>query len=121
MLLERKQCFEKRCKGTHYFGNFQIILDFFCNFVPEKEIVMDIKKAEFTLSAPQESMCRKDTKTEYAFIGRWDVGKTSLSNMLTKNQKLAKTSATPGKTLLINHFINNNEWDLVALQRYLFA
>ena len=121
MLLERKQCFEKRCKGTHYFGNFQIILDFFCNFVAEKEIVMEIKKAEFTLSAPQESMCPKDTKPEYAFIGRSNVGKSSLINMLTNNKKLAKTSATPGKTLLINHFIINNEWYLVDLPGYGYA
>ena len=121
MLLERKQCFEKRCKGTHYFGNFEIILDFFCNFVPEKEIVMEIKKAEFTLSAPQESMCPKDTKPEYAFIGRSNVGKSSLINMLTNNKKLAKTSATPGKTLLINHFIINNEWYLVDLPGYGYA
>ena len=121
MLLERKQCFEKRCKGTHYFGNFQIILDFFCNFATEKEIVMEIKKAEFTLSAPQESMCPKDTKPEYAFIGRSNVGKSSLINMLTNNKKLAKTSATPGKTLLINHFIINNEWYLVDLPGYGYA
>ena len=72
---------------------------------------MEIKKAEFTLSAPMESMCPKDTKPEYAFIGRSNVGKSSLINMLTNNKKLAKTSATPGKTLLINHFIINNEWN----------
>ena len=59
---------------------------------------MEIKKAEFTLSAPRESMCPKDTKPEYAFIGRSNVGKSSLINMLTNNKKLAKTSATPGKT-----------------------
>ena len=121
MLLERKQCFEKRCKGTYYFANFQIILDFFRNFVAEKEKVMEIKKAEFTLSAPRESMCPKDTKPEYAFIGRSNVGKSSLINMLTNNKKLAKTSATPGKTLLINHFIINNEWYLVDLPGYGFA
>ena len=103
MLLERKQCF------------------FFCNFATEKEIVMEIKKAEFTLSAPQESMCPKDTKPEYAFIGRSNVGKSSLINMLTNNKKLAKTSATPGKTLLINHFIINNEWYLVDLPGYGYA
>ena len=71
---------------------------------------MEIKKAEFTLSAPMESMCPKDTKPEYAFIGRSNVGKSSLINMLTGKKNLAKTSATPGKTLLINHFIINNEW-----------
>ena len=76
---------------------------------------MEIKKAEFTLSAPMVSMCPKDTKPEYAFIGRSNVGKSSLINMLTNNRKLAKTSATPGKTLLINHFIINNEWYLVDL------
>ena len=82
---------------------------------------MEIKKAEFTLSAPMESMCPKDTKPEYAFIGRSNVGKSSLINMLTNNKKLAKTSATPGKTLLINHFIINNEWYLVDLPGYGFA
>jgi GTP-binding protein len=82
---------------------------------------MDIKTAEFTLSAPTVSMCPKDTKPEYAFIGRSNVGKSSLINMLTNNRKLAKTSSTPGKTLLINHFIINNEWYLVDLPGYGFA
>ena len=82
---------------------------------------MEIKKAEFTLSAPIVSMCPNDTKPEYAFIGRSNVGKSSLINMLTNNKKLAKTSATPGKTLLINHFIINNEWYLVDLPGYGFA
>ena len=67
------------------------------------------------------SMCPNDTKPEYAFIGRSNVGKSSLINMLTNNKKLAKTSATPGKTLLINHFIINNEWYLVDLPGYGFA
>ena len=75
---------------------------------------MDIKSAEFSLSAPMVSMCPNDTKPEYAFIGRSNVGKSSLINMLTNRRKLAKTSATPGKTLLINHFIINKEWYLVA-------
>ena len=82
---------------------------------------MEIKKAEFSLSAPMVSMCPKDTKPEYAFIGRSNVGKSSLINMLTNNKKLAKTSATPGKTLLINHFIINNEWYLVDRPGYGFA
>ena len=82
---------------------------------------MDIKTAEFSLSAPVVSMCPKDTKPEYAFIGRSNVGKSSLINMLTNNKKLAKTSATPGKTLLINHFIINKEWYLVDLPGYGFA
>ena len=82
---------------------------------------MEIKKAEFTLSAPMVSMCPQDNKPEYAFIGRSNVGKSSLINMLTNNKKLAKTSATPGKTLLINHFIINNEWYLVDLPGYGFT
>ncbi len=82
---------------------------------------MEIKTAEFTLSAPNVMMCPKDTKPEFAFIGRSNVGKSSLINMLCRNKKLAKTSATPGKTLLINHFIINKEWYLVDLPGYGFA
>ena len=82
---------------------------------------MEIKQAEFTLSAPMVSMCPKDTKPEYAFIGRSNVGKSSLINMLTNNKRLAKTSSTPGKTLLINHFIINKEWYLVDLPGYGYA
>ena len=67
------------------------------------------------------SMCPQDTKPEYAFIGRSNVGKSSLINMLTNHKKLAKTSATPGKTLLINHFIINKEWYLVDLPGYGYA
>ena len=66
-------------------------------------------------------MCPQDTKPEYAFIGRSNVGKSSLINMLTNHKKLAKTSQTPGKTLLINHFIINKEWYLVDLPGYGFA
>ena len=82
---------------------------------------MEIKKSEFTISAPRVSMCPKDNKAEYAFIGRSNVGKSSLINMLCNHKGLAKTSATPGKTLLINHFIINNEWYLVDLPGYGFA
>ena len=82
---------------------------------------MDIRNAEFVISSPMVSMCPKDTKPEYAFIGRSNVGKSSLINMLCNNKKLAKTSATPGKTLLINHFITNKEWYLVDLPGYGFA
>ncbi len=67
------------------------------------------------------SMCPSDTKAEYAFIGRSNVGKSSLINMLCHRKGLAKTSATPGKTLLINHFIINKEWYLVDLPGYGFA
>ena len=86
-----------------------------------KRRAMDIKTAEFSLSAPMVSMCPKDTKPEYAFIGRSNVGKSSLINMLTNNKKLAKTSSTPGKTLLINHFIITKEWYLVDLPGYGYA
>ena len=82
---------------------------------------MEIKTAEFTLSAPNVGMCPQDTKPEYAFIGRSNVGKSSLINMLCRNKRLAKTSSTPGKTLLINHFIINREWYLVDLPGYGFA
>lgn len=82
---------------------------------------MEIKTSAFTLSAPRESMCPKDNKPEYAFIGRSNVGKSSLINMLCDHKGLAKTSATPGKTLLINHFIINNEWYIVDLPGYGFA
>lgn len=82
---------------------------------------MDIKKAEFSLSSPTVSLCPKDVKPEFAFIGRSNVGKSSLINMLCNHKGLAKTSATPGKTLLINHFIINNEWYLVDLPGYGYA
>lgn len=82
---------------------------------------MEIKKSEFVISAPRVSMCPKDTKPEYAFIGRSNVGKSSLINMLCNHRGLAKTSSTPGKTLLINHFIINNEWYLVDLPGYGYA
>jgi GTP-binding protein len=82
---------------------------------------MEIKNAAFTISSPMVEMCPKDTKPEYAFIGRSNVGKSSLINMLTGQRKLAKTSATPGKTVLINHFIINQEWYLVDLPGYGYA
>ena len=82
---------------------------------------MEIKNSEFVISAPTVSKCPSDTKPEYAFIGRSNVGKSSLINMLCNHKNLAKTSATPGKTLLINHFIINNEWYLVDLPGYGFA
>jgi GTP-binding protein len=82
---------------------------------------MEIKNSEFVISAPMVSMCPNDTKPEYAFIGRSNVGKSSLINMLCRHKGLAKTSATPGKTLLINHFIINKEWYLVDLPGYGFA
>ncbi len=82
---------------------------------------MEIKRSEFTTSSATLSQCPNDIKPEYAFIGRSNVGKSSLINMLCNHKGLAKTSATPGKTLLINHFIINNEWYLVDLPGYGFA
>lgn len=82
---------------------------------------MEIKKAEFVISSPMVGLCPKDTKPEYAFIGRSNVGKSSLINMLCQRKNLAKTSSTPGKTLLINHYIINNNWYLVDLPGYGFA
>ena len=82
---------------------------------------MEIKKSAFILSAPMVSQCPKDNKVEYAFIGRSNVGKSSLINMLCNHKGLAKTSSTPGKTLLINHFIINDAWYLVDLPGYGFA
>jgi len=82
---------------------------------------MIIKKAVFVISSPTLSKCPKDDKPEYAFIGRSNVGKSSLINMLCQHKGLAKTSSTPGKTLLINHFLVNDEWYLVDLPGYGFA
>ena len=82
---------------------------------------MDITSAEFVVSNSRADMCPQTQLPEYAFIGRSNVGKSSLINMLTKNPKLAMTSATPGKTLLINHFLINKEWYLVDLPGYGYA
>ncbi|MCI5876640.1 MAG: ribosome biogenesis GTP-binding protein YihA/YsxC [Prevotella sp.] len=82
---------------------------------------MEIKNAQFVISAPTTDKCPQDNKSEYAFIGRSNVGKSSLINMLCNHKGLAKTSATPGKTLLINHFIINGEWYLVDLPGYGYA
>lgn len=82
---------------------------------------MDILSAEFIMSNTDVKKCPQNDLPEYAFIGRSNVGKSSLINMLTKRPKLAMTSATPGKTLLINHFLVNKEWYLVDLPGYGFA
>jgi len=82
---------------------------------------MDIKSASFLVSNTTYKKCPMDGKPEFAFIGRSNVGKSSLINMLTGKKKLAKTSSTPGKTQLINHFEINNEWYLVDLPGYGFA
>lgn len=80
-----------------------------------------ITSAEFVISSPDVVGCPKSSLPEYAFIGRSNVGKSSLINMLTHNPKLAKTSQKPGKTLLINHFLINKQWHLVDLPGYGYA
>lgn len=82
---------------------------------------MKIKTASFVMSNTDPKLCPTPDRQEYAFIGRSNVGKSSLINMLTGNSKLAKTSGTPGKTQLINHFIINDEWYLVDLPGYGYA
>lgn len=82
---------------------------------------MKITSAEFVISNTEIEKCPVADKPEYAFIGRSNVGKSSLINMLCERNKLAKTSQTPGKTQLINHFIINEEWFLVDLPGYGFA
>lgn len=86
-----------------------------------KRRIMEINQSSFVISSATLSQCPKDTKAEYAFIGRSNVGKSSLINMLCRHKGLAKTSATPGKTLLINHFIINKDWYLVDLPGYGYA
>jgi GTP-binding protein len=82
---------------------------------------MKIKSAEFVISNTDVSKCPKDNLPEYAFIGRSNVGKSSLINMLTNHKSLAKISGRPGKTQLINHFIINKNWFLVDLPGYGYA
>lgn len=82
---------------------------------------MKIKTADFVISNSDVAKCPKERLPEYAFIGRSNVGKSSLINMLTGQNKLAKTSGRPGKTQLINHFKINNNWFLVDLPGYGYA
>ncbi|MBQ5451827.1 MAG: YihA family ribosome biogenesis GTP-binding protein [Bacteroidales bacterium] len=82
---------------------------------------MKIISSEFVISNTDVKKCPPETMPEYAFIGRSNVGKSSLINMLTGKKDLAKTSSTPGKTQLINHFLINNEWYIVDLPGYGFA
>jgi GTP-binding protein len=82
---------------------------------------MQIKKAEFVISSTSIKGCPTEELPEYAFLGRSNVGKSSFINMLTGRKKLAKTSGTPGKTQLINHFIIDDRWYLVDLPGFGFA
>ena len=82
---------------------------------------MEISNAEFVISNTDVEKCPAGTFPEYAFIGRSNVGKSSLINMLTGRKGLAMTSSTPGKTMLINHFLINKNWYLVDLPGYGYA
>ena len=82
---------------------------------------MEIKSAEFVVSNTDVKKCPEGNKPEYAFIGRSNVGKSSLINMITGKKGLAMTSSKPGKTQLINHFIINDSWYLVDLPGYGYA
>ncbi len=82
---------------------------------------MEIKTARFVMSNTDVKKCPEPNKPEFAFIGRSNVGKSSLINMLTGQKKLAKTSSRPGKTQLINHFLVNEDWFLVDLPGYGYA
>ena len=82
---------------------------------------MEIKSAEFVISNTDYTKCPQTSLPEYAFIGRSNVGKSSLINMLCNRNGLAMTSSKPGKTLLINHFLINNNWHLVDLPGYGYA
>ena len=82
---------------------------------------MIINTARFSISNSDPAKCPTDRRHEYAFIGRSNVGKSSLINMLTGRKDLAKTSSTPGKTMLINHFLVNDEWYIVDLPGYGYA
>jgi len=82
---------------------------------------MKVKTAEFVISNTRVDLCPKPEIPEYAFIGRSNVGKSSLINSICNNKKLAKTSSTPGKTQLMNHFMINDEWYLVDLPGYGFT
>ena len=82
---------------------------------------MEISSAKFMISCPSVDKCPQEIRPEYAFIGRSNVGKSSLINMLTGRNGLAMTSATPGKTMLINYFLINDSWYIVDLPGYGYA
>lgn len=94
---------------------------FIPNFTFNKSYDMKINSAKFEISNSTVHQCPMSYKREYAFIGRSNVGKSSLINMLTGRKNLAHTSSMPGKTMLINHFLINEEWYIVDLPGYGFA
>ena len=100
-------------------GNPHLII--FLYLCTKEDKAMDIKKAEFLMSNTRFEFLPNDNIPEYAFIGRSNVGKSSLINMLVQRRGLAKTSSVPGKTVAINHFIVNDAWYLVDLPGYGYA
>ncbi len=90
-------------------------------YLISKDKLMEVKNARFVVSNSDVRKCPATGLPEYAFIGRSNVGKSSLINMLTNRKGLAKTSSTPGKTTLINHFIVNDSWYIVDLPGYGYA
>ena len=109
---------------VHFSPNTASKIGFFCYFcrkVEKNTALMDIKKAEFLMSNTRFEFLPNDNIPEYAFIGRSNVGKSSLINMLVQRKGLAKTSSVPGKTVAINHFIVNDAWYLVDLPGYGYA
>jgi GTP-binding protein len=98
-----------------------VIQRYLSGIVPINLLFMEIKSAEFVVSNTDVRKCPEGNMPEYAFIGRSNVGKSSLINMLTNRNGLAMTSRKPGKTQLINHFIINKEWYLVDLPGYGYA
>ena len=112
---------QNRKKCTKNLGIRKFCLIFAPTKLHFNPIYMDIKKAEYVISNTDWRKCPDTNLPEYAFIGRSNVGKSSLINMLTQRKGLAKTSAKPGKTLLINHFNINDEWFIVDLPGYGYA
>lgn len=108
-------------KDTNYFASSFPFLQFFSLPLCRILKIMKIKTAKFEISNTDHTKCPEGNRPEYAFIGRSNVGKSSLINMLTNHKGLAKTSSTPGKTLLINHFLINGEWYIVDLPGYGYA
>jgi GTP-binding protein len=117
--------FNKLCNKNIYIDitelNPKSIKNILINFTIYKKIIVKIKEAEYLISSAVVSQCPKADRPEYAFIGRSNVGKSSLINMITGKEGLAKTSQTPGKTQLINHFTIDKSWYLVDLPGYGYA
>ena len=105
-----------------YLLTFRIEESLYLNFISFKvPLILKIKSAEFVISNSDVAKCPQEKLPEYAFIGRSNVGKSSLINMLAQRKSLAKTSGKPGKTQLINHFLINKTWFLVDLPGYGYA